>query len=84
MAKKRNRRALPAPQAGSLFPRQGRRLGDGVALAVALLHIGCSFILSGMLVGKIGFSRRHLFDFFRELQQRLAQFRRLVYDKGTS
>ena len=73
----RNVGALPAPQAGSLSPRQD-------ALAVALLHISCSFILSGMLVGKIGFSRRHLFDFFRELQQRLAQFRRLVYDKGAS
>jgi len=49
-----------------------------------LAWIGCGFILSGMLVGKIGFSRRHLFDFFRELNQRLAQFRRLVYDKRAS
>src|SRR5215831_15092548 len=55
--------------------------GDKLSL---LAWIGCGFILSGMLVGKVGFSRGQLFDFFRELQQRLAQFRRLVYNKGAS
>jgi len=55
--------------------------GDKLSL---LAWIGCGFILSGMLAGKLGFSRRHRTDFFRELQQRFAQFRRLVYDKGAS
>lgn len=55
--------------------------GDKLSL---LAWIGCGFILSGMLVGKVGFSHRHLFDFFRDLQQRIAQFSRMVYDKGAS
>ncbi len=37
--------------------------------------VGCAFILAGMVVGRISFSRCYLSDFFCKLQQRLAQFR---------
>jgi len=49
--------------------------GDSLSLSA---WVGCIFILAGMVMGRISFSRRYLSDFYCKLQKYLAHFRRPV------